>query len=410
MSRSSETPILALGSSNFFVARLCGELRRYDPSLRFDVVDYVRYGDAVDFDESIVFEQQLVTRPFRRDFQSLYNAVRALVAGDLPRRLAVTCLLGNHTDRSKTAIRLAIQGESLLRDIVARRPYSLCHVHSCTPLNLAGLDRLPRTTKLICSFWGSDLLRVGSMLDQWQIRRVLHRADRITVQSPELREVLLATHGRDLADKTCCCRFPVQPDLYGRLDQRTDPKTSTETRTVVIGHNGNPANRHLEVIAALARLPRQEKQRIRFVVPIAYAPEADYVKSIRDAAHAHDLRVEILDGFLDWDRLAELRASAHDYLHFPISDALSHTVTEYIYAGARVYVGAWLPYGPFRRAGLPFAEVEDLDRLPEALFSRHPADDISLAARREAVRANFFNDAVMPAWHELYASLLHAPA
>ena len=42
------------------------------------------------------------------------------------------------------------------------------------------------------------------------------------------------------------------------------------------------------------------------------------------------------------------------------SDAFSGTMIEYLYAGAQVITGTWLPFGKLRRAGIDFTEVEDV--------------------------------------------------
>ena len=87
---------------------------------------------------------------------------------------------------------------SAARATAFRETYDLYHFHFCVSKSFRYLDVVPADAKVICSYWGSDLLRSSGLFEYAHQMRALARADVITVQSVEMREILLSKFGRDL--------------------------------------------------------------------------------------------------------------------------------------------------------------------------------------------------------------------
>ena len=91
-----------------------------------------------------------------------------------------------------------------------------------------------------------------------------------------------------------------------------------------------------------------------------------YPRMQRKAAAA-GLEFRIVQRYLDRQELAAFRIASDILIHLPVSDALSGTVLETVYAGNAVITGSWLPYSPFRKAGLPLVTVENVAALSSCI-------------------------------------------
>jgi ABC-type proline/glycine betaine transport system substrate-binding protein len=133
-----------------------------------------------------------------------------------------------------------------------------------------------------------------------------------------------------------------------------------------------------------------------------------YAKTVEAACQQAGIEYLILKEYLSRDALAALRVAADITIFMPESDAMSAAALETIYAGNVLAAGAWLPYGLYRRLGLPFVEVEDygqLARAVPALLDRPRISEPELVRLQQQIERNFCADGTVPAWIELYRSL-----
>jgi len=419
--------VLTLGDNqSFFVAILCGEIKRRCPQVEFDICDYIKYGDNVGYDEHITFKNQFKSPPVFEFNPRMFRAVAgALLSGHLYRRMARTMacfgLAGRSVvDAAARSLGKAVQIERFRNEVIRRQRHDIWHFHFCTNSSLRYMDIAPAQTKVICSFWGSDLLR-SSGVEAWvPVAAALERADAITLQSIELKEILLSKFGRHLRPKICCCRFPADAGSYQRiaalcrqgLGGRANAKKLLGLpgdRVILgVGHNGDRGDKHPDILGGLGRLPSEVKRRLFLVLPMTYGLAPSYAKTVEAACQQAGFEHLILKEYLSRDDLAALRVAADITIFMPESDAMSAAALETIYAGNVLAAGAWLPYGLYRRLGLPFVEVEDygqLARAVPALLDRPRISEPGLDRLQQQIERNFCADGTVPAWIELYRSL-----
>jgi glycosyltransferase involved in cell wall biosynthesis len=275
--------------------------------------------------------------------------------------------------------------------------FDLYHLHTLFVKGLWQLDLIPLEKPIVLSIWGSDLLRVAGEYEYGRQLAALRRASLVTVQSLELREILLAKFGRELGPKVRLTTFgsarlpllKTRPS-DARLDAfRAEQGIPKREFTVVLGHAATPFDRHLEMLAALSRLPDAWRDRIAFILPMAYGGKSDYVDSVRATIAKSPLNAVVLPAMLNDEQIVCLRHLSDAMVYLPESDALSGSVQEAIYAGASAVVGSWLPYNTrLRRSGVFYRDVVSFDELPlmivEALSNR-AADREAIARSRPAI-------------------------
>jgi len=300
--------------------------------------------------------------------------------------------------------------------------YDVFHFHFIQYSYIRTAWLVPRGKKIICSFWGSDLLRTSDSFNHFVVGKVLRKADIITVQSIELREILLAKFGRELKSKIRIVLFNLNDETFSHIDDYrgniaaianfcTENGISNSKIKVVVGHNASPFNNHLAIIAALAKLP--ESQRLCVVIPFAYgiAPKerVEYRHRVENALKDATLTYTILDKYFTGSELAMLRLSTDIYLHLPESDALSAALTEAAYAGAVVITGDWLPYSPFKRAGMQLiyaAQWDDLALKLQGVFANLQLDKERICyLNKEAIRSHFFTAETTKGWLGIFDEL-----
>ncbi len=424
MKRQTPIRILSLGrNQGCFIGPLYGEMKRLCPQLEFDVCDYFTFSDALDYNEKNTFSRFLSSPCVRRlRFGMISTLVRTLFSGHIFRNVTRAAICSGLSPLAilKAAAK-SFRINCFAREVFGQQTYDICHFHYCTADSLQYIDVVPRSTKVICSFWGSDLLRHSGLEAYWSVSNALERADAITIQSIELREILLSKFGRHLRPKIHLCRFAVDASAYqqivtlsrqGTLDMlqaRQQMSLPADRVVVAVGHNGNPQNKHLEILAGLAGLPDDCKCRIVLLFPMTYGYQPSYAEAVEAACRRLGFEYRIFKEYLSREDLAKLRIVTDILIHMPESDALSGTALETIYAGKCLVAGGWLPYGPFRRLGLSFVEVEGYEQLTHVippLLDNHPLSDVGLHAIQERIAGSFLPDATTPAWIDVYLSLL----
>ncbi|HLN94792.1 MAG TPA: hypothetical protein VK183_04090 [Flavobacterium sp.] len=298
------------------------------------------------------------------------------------------------------------------------RSYDVFHFHFMQYSYVQEVFFIPRNKKVVCSFWGSDLLRTSDILNFYLVRKALHRADAITCQSLELREIILSKFGRSLLPKMHVVMFPIEEAIYRRIrDLSHDTNRiaafcgstySSSKINIVVGHSGSRFNNHLRIIEALADFPLADN--VHLVVTLSYAitpgERAAYRPQLEAALDKTGCSFAFQEDVLSDDELALSRLVTGIFLHAPASDALSSTMLEMLYAGSVVVTGSWLPYKTFRNAGLHYHEVSDFASLGAsvaAIVTHFEAERLRATTNRQAIEAGFSNDELVSKWLQVFS-------
>lgn len=289
---------------------------------------------------------------------------------------------------------------------IFKNEYDLIHFHFPTKEKMSLFWHLDKNQKYLVSFWGSDLMRVSGVFDYYIQNKILERAHKITTHSIELKEQILTKFGRELEEKVIITKFPPEEKLYRLIDKllpdinflkpifNAKLNIPEYKNLIVIGHNGSKENNHIKILNQLANISDSLKEKCYFLLPFTYKKSKDgrYEKECISVLKSNNLSGQILDRFLSWEDLALLKLCTKVYIHLPISDALSGSLLESIYAGSNVITGNWLPYSPFKEAGLKYYTINyffELSQLFESAVSNE-VNEISLKENQEKIKRSFF--------------------
>jgi hypothetical protein len=295
--------------------------------------------------------------------------------------------------------------------------YDTFHFHFMQYSYLRELFLVPKNKKIVCTFWGSDLLRTSDILNFYFVKKALNRATVITCQSLELKEIILAKFGRQLNDKIKIAIFPVNEKIYDEIDLndnnaraihlfKSNYGYSLDKINILVGHNGSTSNNHLKVIQSLEKM--QQKEDIHLIINLNYAiteeEKISYKKSLTETLTTLGCSFVILEKYFVNEELAISRLASDIFIHTPISDALSGTMLELLYASNIVITGSWLPYKTFKAANLTYFEINDFSELPKKLdtiIENSISEKEQASHNKLLVRDAFLGDKLVLKWSQI---------
>ena len=280
------------------------------------------------------------------------------------------------------------------------KEYDLLHVHG---MFLSGVHYWllnGKSPPFVVSCWGSDVLRNSNVKTIKVQQKLLRKASAITVSGPEFKEVVLSKYGRDLAPKIHFAIF--DPELKSIPIAKRSPAgknfrnkfcVESDQKIVAIAHNGNPDNRHLEIINSLSELSVSEKESVFCVLQMTYGVTSDYVLEVQEALDSAGLSGVTLTDFMSHEDLLELRLATDILIYAPVSDAFSASVTQALAVGTVVILGSWLPYKIRVRAGFYYTEIDSVSESATAVncVLKNWDEQQSLAEPNRALSVSFFD-------------------
>ncbi len=309
----------------------------------------------------------------------------------------------------------------IAENIILPMGFKVVHIHFCTPYNLRYVPYLQNKVAVVCSFWGSDLYRNPGKRNKFYVADALERATAVTIQTPEMGTHLFKKYGTQFKDHIVYAQFAIETKIYNLLDTYKEDLSvlSNFKRSwnipedhivVTVGYNANEAFKHIEVLDLIRTLPKQEKDKITCLLPLTYSKDKNYLRKLSTYLNTvNDVQVVCINEFISHEDLAKLRHITDIQIQVPVSDALSGSVTEVLYAGNVVIAGSWLPYTIFKRSGINYETIDALNELPAKLqITIQQLSDLKTKNRDnyKYIKASFFPEYTMKAWHQLYASVI----
>lgn len=236
-------------------------------------------------------------------------------------------------------------------------------------LRLAG-----NNTKVILSYWGSDLLRTPNYL-LWRLKKLIKRANDITFDNIDLQKKFLDIYGRVFHGRQKCVYFglPILDEIDALLEIKTKSEIKKEMGceegqiVIAVGYNGIEQQQHLEVLQAIDRLPQQLKGRIKVFLQMTYGGTVEYKECVISKAEKTVGSVSSFLQVLSDDEVAKIRIATDIYINAQTTDAFSGSVCENFYCGNLVCNAKWLIYEELKRYDINYIKFDDFLQLSRVL-------------------------------------------
>lgn len=228
-----------------------------------------------------------------------------------------------------------------------------------------------KTKVLITSLWGSDFYRASTIRRCIQ-KRIYKASDFITFTNPRMGKDFLNYYGKDFENKIHTCRFGLSP--LGEIAKLTKKEECTKYFNfnnkkikVAIGYSAVRPRQHIQILNIL-KDQKALLDKIQLIFPVTYG-DKNYIKEIKmyitdNLKNADSIFIE---NHLDISEVAKLRKAIDIMINTPITDQLSGSMLETLYAGNIVINGSWLPYQLLDEKGIYAEKVNSLYELPPKL-------------------------------------------
>lgn len=231
-----------------------------------------------------------------------------------------------------------------------------------------------KTKKLNMNVGGSDFYRAPKSGRDFK-RKFIACADKVTAETRETAAAFEAYYRKDLMRSVGLLPFGIEVLEY--IDKcKNSSKEELKKKfhlppdkvIVTCGHNALEAHQHMKIIEALAWLSEDVKQMAFFVFPMTYPKRTDrYIDDVKNKLELTGISHMILTDFMDFQHMAEYALISDIMIHVQITDQLSSTMLEELYAKSIVIAGSWLPYGSLHEMGIYFLDADDLPEMAKIL-------------------------------------------
>lgn len=302
----------------------------------------------------------------------------------------------------------------LLARMLADASQDIVHFHYARWFYFLLIPIIKRLQKpVVVTVYGSDFYRIQGW-ERWLQRRFFRAADAVTFTNEATMHALLREDGT-LKRKCFITRFGLTPletiDRCRGMDRENMRQALGVPALPVMvccGYNANAGQQHLQIIGALQKLPESVRSRTLFLFPLTYGGTEEYKNSVKHALKASGLHYALLETFLRGEMNAYVRLLPDIMVNMLVSDQLSGSMQEHLYAGNCVIAGSWLPYAIFEKRGVVMARADSFDALPlmlaEQIGKLHECEQHRDGNKR-AIAALSRWDEVIRAWEALYAHL-----
>ncbi|TRX20897.1 hypothetical protein FNW25_14005 [Flavobacterium franklandianum] len=406
--------VLGLGQNNF-LSFLYASLKSFDTQFSITAPFYVEINKE-SINETWMYDNATISKRI-----SALSMFRAFFCCFFSRHFYTTCFfilfVEGKIPKVFHFVIKQIQAQAFFIQNKNFEDFNTFHFHFMQYSYLRELFLVPKNKKIVCSFWGSDLLRTNDILNFYFVKKALNKATTITCQSLELREIILSKFGRDLFDKIQIAMFPIEEKIYTQMDLNYENKKkiavfkekfryAPDKINILIGHSGSTYNNHLNIITALKEC--RNKDKFHLIINLNYAisksTKKKYTKELNKVLPTIGCSYVILEKFFTNEELAVSRLASDIFIHTPVSDALSSTLLELLYASNVVITGSWLPYKTFKKAKLNYHEIDSFAELSTKtdLVIENFKSEKELSRRNKlAIQDYFFNDTTIKKWSQI---------
>ncbi len=264
-------------------------------------------------------------------------------------------------------------------------------------------------SKVIISFWGSDLLRQEKK-QYLKLRLLSNNADIISFETPEFSRIFKTKIGYKYDAKIKLARFGVS--LLSEIDAITDEeigaflkkyKINRSKTVVAVGYNRTEAQQHIPVIDSIIKA-NIDRNKVFFVFPWTYGiDDNEYKKAI--VSRVNDkYDYAFIEEKLSNIEVAALRCATDIMIQVQTTDVMSSSMLETLYAQNEIITGKWLPYQDIYNKGVSMNTVNDANEVGETLNNilAKRMDNEILENNKKTIKSLYAWNNSIDTWIDLY--------
>lgn len=337
-------------------------------------------------------------------------------------KLLIKAGLQNDRNKIKQAIfqdRKRQQKRAMFTQIITAFEPTHVHIHYLNKQNLLWMDVLPKTCKVILSFWGSDLMTTPGGITEYQIQyTALRKAHVITTQTLDLRTILLSKYGQELLPKVHCMTFDPLSAKTGLIKDVSSIKSRRELKMkynivqekicIQVGYSAALGQNHLSIIKQIEALPQSQKDCLAIFIPLTYNASGDYVPGLlKELQKVSFQTIPILEYVTDRE-MQSIISCCEIFISMRENDALNGAMIESLYAGNVVITGSWLPYGIYQRNTIYFQQIDQIsdlkNKLSEVIENMNTIKE-QVKGNKAKLESLFNPNEIAKRWANIYAAL-----
>lgn len=228
--------------------------------------------------------------------------------------------------------------------------------------------------KVIVTFWGSDILRITGK-DSKRLEKILKISRWINIGTLQMHGMLRNYFGTKYDSKCTYVGFGgpaltyIRDCGFSKSDSKTKFGLDPSKIVVAVGYNGKREQQHIEAIKAIGKLDEKQKDKIQILIHAVSYQDDNYIDEIIKELKKHDLNYVVIQDMLDLEDIAIMRVATDIFVHSQISDGLSGSIREAVYAGSILLNPSWIKYDKFDKDGVEYIQFSNFSDLTKKMES-----------------------------------------
>ena len=268
-------------------------------------------------------------------------------------------------------------------------------------------------SKLIFSYWGSDLFRAGDR--QLFFRGIFARcADYITFDNKDLQIKFKKVYkwANQVPAEVILFGLPVLDIIKEKYKNQLLPdirkkwNIPNDKIVVAVGYNGHPQQQHIKILKTIGKMDETDRKRIVLLIQMTYGGSKEYRRKVLVEAKKTGCEYRVICQFLSDDEIADLRIMTDIYINAQTTDAFSGSVCENLFAGTKLLNARWLRYQEFKEHYFKYWEfnkIEEIGKLIKTVMEQK-AD---CSGNRELIWQLRSWEFCVPKWERVFRKLVH---
>jgi len=262
-------------------------------------------------------------------------------------------------------------------------------------------------SKVYAYFCGSDIIR-SSKINYLRLKLGLKQCNGVICASSNVHEAYSRKIGHTTGTPVEIIRLGMSSfdfiDAQLLCGNKSNFKSSwnidPKKIAICIGYNANQAQNHLSVLRQLRNLSKSTLSKMTIVLQMTYGGNEEYIANVESAVSGLGCDFKLLRPYLNMPQIAQLRLLTDVFINAQVTDGLSGSVLEALYAGSSLLNASWLHYKEYSEWGISYKTFFSFEQIPQ-LLTEAMYDTSNNTVNREILKSQMTWEQCRDAWARL---------